>query len=53
MGSGKKRTAMAKLDRERKRRERQVAKQERKDARRQAAAERAPSDGVPGALPLE
>ena len=49
--SGKKKTTMAKLNRERKLVERRVAKQAKKDARKQAAALEAagPTDGLPGA----
>jgi hypothetical protein len=46
--SAKKRTTMAKLNREHKLRERRLDKQARKEARKQAAAERAPSDDMPG-----
>ncbi|MFP5365173.1 MAG: hypothetical protein ACLGI5_20885 [Thermoleophilia bacterium] len=44
--SGKKKTTMAKLDRERRMRERRMDKQARKDARKQAAANpvEAPAD---------
>jgi hypothetical protein len=52
MGSaGKKRTTMAKLNREQKLRERRMDKQARKDARKQAAAERPATDAEPGDLP--
>ena len=51
--SGKKRVAMAKLDRERKRRERQVEKQAKKDARKQGAAPPAPGDATQDPLPPE
>jgi hypothetical protein len=44
--SGKKRTTMAKLNRESKLRERRLDKQARKDARRQAAAAAPPPDEV-------
>lgn len=44
--SGKKRTTMAKLNRETKLRERRLDKQARKDARRQAAAAGPPPDEV-------
>jgi len=44
--SGKKRTTMAKLNRETKLRERRLDKQARKDARRQAAAAAPPPDEV-------
>ena len=47
--SGKKKTTMAKLNRERKLVERRAAKQAKKDARKQAAALEAA--GSPGALP--
>ena len=47
--SGKKKTTMAKLDRERRMRERRMDKQARKDARKQAAANpvEAPDDAQP------
>jgi hypothetical protein len=44
--SGKKRTTMAKLNRENKLRERRADKQARKDARKQAGADRGPRDDV-------
>jgi hypothetical protein len=44
--SGKKRTTMAKLNREAKLRERRIDKEARKLARKQAAAERTPGDDV-------
>jgi hypothetical protein len=50
--SGKKRTTMAKLNRETKLRERRIDKQARKDARKQAAAEQASRDDITDALPL-
>jgi hypothetical protein len=50
--SAKKRTTMAKLNREHKLRERRLDKQARKEARKQAAAERAPSDDVRGEAPV-
>ena len=43
-GSGKKRTTMAKLNREHKLRERRLDKQARKDARREAASTPPPPD---------
>lgn len=43
-GSGKKRTTMAKLNRENKLRERRADKQARKDARKREAAESPPRD---------
>jgi len=49
--SGKKRTTMAKLNREHKLRERRRDKEARKDARKQAAAERTPRDEVQGEPP--
>jgi U3 small nucleolar ribonucleoprotein component len=49
---GKKRTTMAKLNREQKLRERRLDKQARKDARKQAASERGPEEDVVGELPL-
>lgn len=50
--SAKKRTTMAKLNRENKLRERRADKQARKDARKRAAAEPASREDAPGALPL-
>jgi hypothetical protein len=50
--SGKKRTTMAKLNREHKLRERRRDKQARKDARKQAAADREPRDDTQDDLPL-
>jgi hypothetical protein len=50
--SAKKRTTMAKLQRENKLRERRADKQARKDARKQAAVEPAPRDDVQHGLPL-
>lgn len=50
--SGKKRTTMAKLNREHKLRERRLDKQARKDARKQAAAEHAPRDDRQDEMPL-
>jgi len=49
--SGKRKTTMAKLNRERKLLERRAAKQAKKDARKQAAAleAAAPADALPGA----
>ena len=44
---GKKKTTMAKLNREARLRERRAAKQQRKDARRDAAATGVHSDGPP------
>lgn len=46
--SGKKRTTMAKLNRENKLRERRADKQARKDARKRAAANDGPRYDVPG-----
>ena len=52
MGSGSKRkTTMAKLNRERKLLEKRVAKQVKKDARKRAAAEADVDPGVEGATP--
>jgi hypothetical protein len=56
MGSNaKKKTTMAKLNREQRLRERRMEKQAKKDARKQAAAEEAlrPADAVPVAAPSE
>jgi hypothetical protein len=50
--SGKKRTTMAKLNREHKLRERRIDKQARKDARKQEAADRSPRDDKQDELPL-
>ena len=50
--SGKKRTTMAKLNREHKLRERRIDKQARKDARKQAAAEQRPRDNRHDDMPL-
>jgi hypothetical protein len=50
--SAKKRTTMAKLQRENKLRERRADKQARKDARKQAAVESARRDDVQPGLPL-
>jgi hypothetical protein len=50
--SAKKRTTMAKLNRENKLRERRADKQARKDARKRAAEEPTARDDAPGALPL-
>lgn len=54
MGSnGKKRTTMAKLNREQKLRERREEKQARKDARKQeSAADRVQLEAAPGEQPL-
>jgi hypothetical protein len=53
MGSNaKKRTTVAKLNREHKLRERRMDKQARKDARKQAAAEREPRNEAQGDQPL-
>jgi hypothetical protein len=51
MAAGKKKTTMAKLNRERRLRERRLEKQARKDARKQAAADQSgqPSDVLTGA----
>jgi hypothetical protein len=49
--SGKKRTTMAKLNRESKLRERRLDKQARKDARKQAAAAPPQHDDVQAELP--
>lgn len=49
--SGKKRTTMAKLNRENKVRERRFEKQLKKDARKQAAATRVPGEDLPGDPP--
>jgi hypothetical protein len=49
--SGKKRTTMAKLNREQKLRERRLDKQARKDARKQTTGERA-RDGLGSDSPL-
>jgi len=48
--SGKKKTTMAKLTRERKLRERRLEKQAKKDARKQASAHQPgqPTDALPG-----
>jgi hypothetical protein len=45
--SGKKRTTMAKLNRENKLREKRADKAARKDARKREAASRGPLDGLP------
>jgi hypothetical protein len=50
--SGKKRTTMAKLNREHKLRERRRDKEARKNARKQAAANREPRDDAQGDPPL-
>ena len=50
--SGKKRTTMAKLNREHKLRERRIDKQARKDARKQAAADGPPRDDRQDEMPL-
>jgi hypothetical protein len=48
--SGKKRTTMAKLNRENKLRERRAEKEARKDARKRAAADPGPRDDAQGEL---
>jgi hypothetical protein len=47
-GSGKKRTTMAKLNREHKLRERRADKQARKDARKRESLQPGPRDDAPG-----
>jgi hypothetical protein len=53
MASGKRRTTMAKLNRERKLLERRAAKQAKKDARKKARAEESPVVGRPAPEEVE
>jgi hypothetical protein len=53
MGASKRRTTMAKMNRERKLLEKRAAKQAKKDARKKAAAEEGPAVGQPAAEEVE